>query len=55
MEEGIESLLVPIKENEYAIWDFTLKTSAKLRFSEDNSTTKVTIQSQYGEVVATKK
>ena len=55
MEEGIESLLVPIKENEFATWDFTLNTSAKLIFSEDNSTSKIIIQSPYGEVVATKK
>jgi hypothetical protein len=50
--EGIESLLVPTKENEYTTWDFTLNTSAKIIFQKN--TLQLKIQSPYGEISATR-
>lgn len=51
--DGIELLLAPMQKNEFVTWDFTLNTSAKIIFDENNS--QIKIQSQYGEVIATKK
>ena len=52
--EGIESILAPTEDNHYAIWDFTLGTSARIVFDLQSKPAQLTLRGQHGSVIATK-